>query len=331
MKFNKLRAPVQSEEIENNWAISYGDMITLLLGFFVIFFNIKTETVNLNLIKKNLDKHFDDAKGQPGRNVAEIKDLAQKMNPPLITNNLINTIKIKSNLEGERIIVEFPGISFFKSSTSDLTKEGKSALKEFAKALDQHMGEFRLVVRGYTDAKPPKTNFKYKDNLELSAFRSIAAIRLLATEGVKLEHMRIAGFGEASTDRSAKDEKFLESQRKVVIVIEPLDHTERMENTTAAKIPKNAKAIETVNGLEIPGREPSSVRNTDQNKSWTQNVLERFESAAHMDQWTRGLDTSRIYSSYVDLLVEMKLMEKGYKIEQIEESIKRYNEGRKDQ
>ena len=31
-------------DTEGSWAISYGDMITLLLGFFILFFSLEPET-----------------------------------------------------------------------------------------------------------------------------------------------------------------------------------------------------------------------------------------------------------------------------------------------
>ena len=103
-------------------------------------------------------------------------------------------------------------------------------MTEFSNAIKDHLGLFRLVVRGYTDIKPVNPGARYKDNLELSAFRSISAIRYLANQGIRMENMRIAGFGESSMSRENLDAQDLSQQRKVVIVIEPLDHTEREFN-----------------------------------------------------------------------------------------------------
>lgn len=58
MKNYRTKITSNSEEHENDelWAISYGDMITLLLSFFVIFFSTdfkkeKINNININLIK----------------------------------------------------------------------------------------------------------------------------------------------------------------------------------------------------------------------------------------------------------------------------------------
>lgn len=258
MDKSKLRAKFSSEEVENNWAISYGDMITLLLGFFVIFFNIKSETMNMALIQKDLDKYFQNqAQSQEGRKVAQAQEKNTESGVPIASTQLVNSLKVKSNLEGERILVEFPGVSFFNSANHQLTKSGKEVLQDFSEAIQGHLGQFRLVVRGYTDANPLSKNSQYKDNLELSAFRSISAIRFLAERGVNLSQMRIAGYGESSFSRQALSPEMLGDQRKIVIVIEPLDHTEKMESQGASVIP--GKGIENVEKAEVPSRSVSSL------------------------------------------------------------------------
>jgi chemotaxis protein MotB len=237
MEQNKLRAPYHSEEVENKWEISYGDMITLLLGFFVLFFNIKSETMNIQLIQKDISQHFDfDKRSRAGRLVASSPvDTVNEKNEG-IDESIGKILKIQSNIDGEKLVIEFPGISFYDSSSYDLTNDGKTALREFAKSIHKHVGLFKLIVRGYTDIKPVKSGLRYQDNLELSAFRSISAIRYLAKNGLNLNHMRIAGFGESSDmiDESKKND--LSQQRKIIIVIEPLDHTERQPASSKIQI-----------------------------------------------------------------------------------------------
>lgn len=337
MEHNKLRAPLEAEEVENNWAISYGDMITLLLGFFVLFFNIESETMNLNLIKKDIDEYFKSAEGQVNRSLAQVQEIKSQKTPPIITTDISNTLQIKSNIEGERILVEFPGVSFFKSASHELTSQGKEALGDFAKAIDQHLGLFRLVVRGYTDALPLNPNSRYKDNLELSAFRSISAIRHMASLGVNLENMRIAGYGESSINRAEKDIDHLKNQRKVVIVIEPLDHTERVASQAGEGVAPDAIGIEESLGAEVPGREPSSkepqklMAELLEKAKHQLHKIEEIKILAH-DQVTdlgRSLEKNSLYQKVVQYFVESNLASKGYSKKEIESMI-RNNENKKE-
>ena len=325
MERNKLRAPLVTTEVENNWAISYGDMITLLLGFFVIFFNIKSDTMNLALIKKDLDQFFNE-KAHSESNQSQVKssDSKGQKTVPLLTSDIANVLQIKSNLDGERILVEFPGVSFFQSGSSKLTLEGQKALGDFAQALSGHLGLFRLVVRGYTDGKPVQANARYKDNLELSAFRSISAIRHLATHGVNLDKMRIAGYGESSMSR---EDKANDVQRKVVIVIEPLDHTERVPASAKDHSAKNQKSIEQVEQAQVAQRKPDSVMD----HTWfPQMSLDdiSFGWDSFRIQIDQKIEQSSLYKRWVDFMVSKELEEKGYSPSQAKDLIKKYDEER---
>ncbi len=334
MEHNKLRAPLETEDVENNWAISYGDMITLLLGFFVIFFNIKSETMNLTLIKKDLDQYFDSATGsQIDRSLAQQDPQKSQHNIPMLTADMSNVLQIKSNIEGERILVEFPGVSFFGSASHQLTKAGEQALNDFSKAIHSHLGLFRLVVRGYTDGRPLHSKSRYKDNLELSAFRSISAIRYLATRGVNLDKMRIAGYGESSKSRQDKDEKS-DNQRKVVIVIEPLDHTERAPAAGVDGPESASKAIESVKDVSIPGRDiasatPQGLGGAIKHLAGSLPSVDQLQQEAYqvVFEVDSRISENQLYQKLLDWMVRQKLKSKGHSESKIEKMMKKQKKG----
>ena len=334
MELNKLREPYKAEEVDNHWAISYGDMITLLLGFFVLFFNIKSQVVDLTLVKKDLDEYFSAKAGPVQKNAEAQQD--GKVSSPLYSEDVQNSLKIKSNMEGERILVEFPGVSFFRSGNHILTKEGKEALTDFSKAINKHLGSFRLIVRGYTDDAPLRTQKKYKDNLELSAFRSISAIRFLHDQGMTLNSMRIAGYGESSASRAALDRDLASLQRKVVIVIEPLDHTEKKSEATGGGVEADSKTIEEVKNVEIKGRDVSSVDVKE--KSFVQvakgtivfvkNEAQRIGQTLSVSI-NNKLNESILMQKMVDEIVILELQGKGFSKAEAKKMLKEYNSKRK--
>lgn len=331
MEHNKLRRPFKTEQVENNWAISYGDMITLLLGFFVIFFNIKTDTININLIKKDLDKYFNEGQKQSQLRTPSANGVSNgKETVPVLTSNIQNVLKIKSNIEGEKILVEFPGVSFFNSASDVLTKEGQEALTDFSKAIIGHLGLFRLVVRGYTDNKPVKSNHRYKDNLELSAFRSISAIRYLAGEGINLENMRIAGYGESSLSRQAVEDKQSSEQRKIVIVIEPLDHTERAPRGKKEAFSRPKKTIERVAEAVIPGQDFSTIIGEDSFWNLILEVPEYDDVVYNANEclfWVDRLITENVlYQSFLQYLVELKVKKRRKAEQEVKDLVSEYKD-----
>ncbi len=217
-----------------NWAISYGDMITLLLTFFVLFFNVNVQSASkVEFLQEDLKKDFtttdEKARKPSSTDTSGSAELGQDEFPQIVDRRLEKLPFIDTKIEGDKLLVEFPGVSFFSSGGFALTSEGESVLKRFALTFKKYTGEMRLIVRGYTDNRPVKSmsNRLYRDNLELSSLRSIAAIRTLSNEEVPLELLRIGGYGE--TDKSAKisGNDILKYDRKIVLVVEPLDSTER--------------------------------------------------------------------------------------------------------
>lgn len=318
---NRLRQPYSSEEVENNWAISYGDMITLLLAFFVLFFNIKSTAVHLKLIKSDIDNAFSTqpkALDKPGPGPKW----------PVVSSDIRNQLKINSNLQGERLLIEFPEISFFKSGSSGLTKAGKEALKDFSQVISPHKGQFRMVVRGYTDGQALRRTSKFRDNLELSAFRSLSAIRYLHKQGLTLSSMRIAGYGEANAFGHRK----ASHARKVVIVIEPLDHTEKLLEGTGKTSPK---AVEK-SSLKL--RDTASA-NKPKISLWRQ-LVSRSRATAIKSQeealkgWTgvsKGVSNHDFYQWVLREQLEVDLQERGHSLESARASVDNFMKEREEQ
>jgi chemotaxis protein MotB len=238
-KSTRLREKSVTKEVHNNWEISYGDMITLLLGFFILFFNIKTDRVNMKLLVQKLEKKFNKATGESVKTGFQQKNVSTKN---LLSSPSLQKYKLHTNLQGDKLLIEFPGVSFFDEGKVELTQEGKNTLAEFASTLDKAVGSVRFIIRGYTDNTPPQGG-RYKDNLELSAWRSLSAIRYLNKKGLDLKYMRIGGYGESDLGdrRLPASERSLD--RKIVIVVEPLDSVERNhENLNKVANAEEAKA-----------------------------------------------------------------------------------------
>ncbi|MCB9073507.1 MAG: OmpA family protein [Bdellovibrionaceae bacterium] len=320
---NKLRERQHSQEIENSWEISYGDMITLLLAFFVMFFNIKSETVNMKLIKKDLDKHFSSPEKDRNPTSTDEKksgEASQKAKVPIISSQVQNSLKIKSNIYGQNILVEFPEVEFFKPGKVSLTKSGQVALKEFTSAISSHLGSFRIVVRGYTDSTPLKKS-RFKDNLELSAARSISAIRFMNKHGVETQYMRIAGYGESDGARTQNLSHGF--ARRIAIVLEPLEHAEKADSK-GAKDSRSQKSIEETQAkvaTSLPKKKQSfEVQEYVQDiKRWVaeSGIEKKWQSARDPASYARWIEGQNFYRKMMTWSIRQDLKDRGYNDAQI--------------
>lgn len=212
------------EHTSDNWAISYGDMVTLLLAFFVLFFSTTRSSPDIHLVAEELKKefnHIDVPEANLVWGTSEEKGASTQVS--------LDGIGVQMNTQGNKIIVEFPKVSFFNTGSYHLTPDGELAIKKFGSVLKNFTSKMRIVVRGYTDNRPVRhTQGRiFKDNLELSSLRAISALRVMNQEGIPYHLLRIGGYGETDKGDEISSESIRKFDRKIVLVIEELDKTER--------------------------------------------------------------------------------------------------------
>lgn len=233
-KYHSRRAENHEEvDSEGSWAISYGDMITLLLSFFIIFFTIDpTEKNNTNIkLKMSLIETLND------KSSAAISDNAQSLNVGRKDENGIDPDVLKewnglAHDKGSHVIIEFPGVSFFNSAETTLTPKGHDALQKFVNVYMPYAGNYFISIRAFADRRgiSDRSKHRFKDNLELTALRSVSTMRILQKAGIPLSRVRVGGYGEHIVTANELKEIPISSRgpaseldlaRKVVLVIEP--------------------------------------------------------------------------------------------------------------
>lgn len=244
-----MRRPRRPKDIEHasdhegSWAISYGDMITLLLAFFIIFFSIQTPEkvrkalnnsmiASLALLDPKLEEknHQDNAKkphDQLERSGPEQNKSAHQGEEQVQRAVNLKTEKAGIQIEksGEKVVISFPDTSFFSSGNTDLTPDGQKDLDKFVARYLPFAGQNTLHIVGYSDKRPVSRGRRYRDNLELSVLRAVAAQRYLQNAGIPLDRTRLAGFGVSqivgTPSQTISDDQQLALSRKIVLIIEP--------------------------------------------------------------------------------------------------------------
>lgn len=226
---NHLDGEIDSE---GSWAISYGDMITLLLCFFILFFTTDAARDYRTRLTAAMLAAFEDnrkVEGAPPPRV--LLDIGTKREEG-IDLTLVKTWNGSAHQIGEKLLIEFPGVSFFKSGKTDLTPQGKKALVEFTQRFMPYAGQYIVNIVAFTDHRKvikKKRGRKFDDNLELSALRAVSTMRSLQVNGIPLTRMRLGGHGELMTTAqelerlpaSERAGKEMDLARRIVIVIEP--------------------------------------------------------------------------------------------------------------
>jgi len=202
-----------------DWIVTYGDMMTLLLCFFVMLFAMSEITIDRfsavmfsfqNYIGKNVaaglsSKMLRAAGAQRVIKInlqgkADLKGVAQLES---IFGQHSSTTKLKPGLK-----IALGGKAIFDHGRAELKPEAKSVLRRIAKII----GGFRnkIEVRGHTSTVPLPEDSPYKDKWELSVARAINTTRFLINEGGLLEaRIRVSG----ASRFELMEENFIEAER----------------------------------------------------------------------------------------------------------------------
>jgi len=176
----------REDELENQlnrgalWAITYGDMMSYLMIFFLIMFvfNSTNKDMTHQLSAQALEEAF-------GSKSDKMKEIFSKYGIQQIARVDINR---------NRLRITFSAPVLFNSGSADLKAASLPHLQALAASLKELPNQ--IQVEGHTDAQPMGPSSPYKTNWELSAARAFSVTKLLIQEGVPPQRLAAIGYGE---------------------------------------------------------------------------------------------------------------------------------------
>lgn len=207
------RSRTEDEEVEEDtvlWLITYSDMTTLLLAFFLVMysFTIMGETHSAELVDalKSVDR------GAVQRAAAEesLEEAAQKIAREFSREQ--EQAYVESS-EDEVTVVLPSGITF-SSGEAALSEEARASLEKVALLLGRLPNAIR--VEGHTDNVPIRGG-AYVNNWHLSATRAQNVVRLLMEHGLDPRRLHVVGHGEAEPRESNASEEGRRRNRRIEI------------------------------------------------------------------------------------------------------------------
>ncbi len=219
------------------WLITYADLITLLLAFFILMYTMsKQDSKKYQEVAAHLKAIFTGSNAVlatgnvAGRvpielsfkggaeNVAALKEQLEKEIREIGDKGAADTMQKISLISDERgLVVRAMEKAFFDTGKADLTPRARSALDGIAPVLKNMPNHVR--VEGHTDNVPINTS-EFKSNWELSVRRATEVVRyLVERQGFPPERISASGYAEyrpiASND-SAEDRA---KNRRIEIII----------------------------------------------------------------------------------------------------------------
>jgi chemotaxis protein MotB len=199
-RVSQFSSEVMEESDTPAWMVTYGDMVTLLLTFFILYYSIAAQ---------NLMKFKEVILGETENNIGLIElldtvDIKTSLNEwtGFNKNSLLddmekitsNQISLDNGQNKSKIVVRIPGRTLFKPGSADLEKAGWPALTEIAGVFKRYPG-YKINIQGHTD-DIPMTSAKFPTNWELSAVRATAVLRFLNDKGIDPLLMTATGYAD---------------------------------------------------------------------------------------------------------------------------------------
>ncbi|HOZ71439.1 MAG TPA: flagellar motor protein MotB [Spirochaetales bacterium] len=222
------------------WIVTYSDMVTLLLCFFVALFDTtEVDVVQLNQMISSLNNiGMGASTGGNTLSVGRMAELGNSINslPSMEKGKMLATAKkkavslfqpeIKSNKvrvsSDERgLVISLASDAFFRPASADInideTRSMLVRLSELLKSGELEGRKFR--IEGHTDSSPTDPAGPWQSNWELSTARALGVLHYLSDFGVPEARFQVSGLAATmpiADDSTAEGRAY---NRRVDIII----------------------------------------------------------------------------------------------------------------
>ncbi|MCH8272022.1 MAG: flagellar motor protein MotB, partial [Candidatus Marinimicrobia bacterium] len=175
----KIPPPDQTEQ----WLLTYGDMVTLMMTFFILLFSMSTiDPVKLRAFADAFSEGMGASPVQ--RDEIDLAAIMEKVTEIVIEQNMQENVTVSSSKRG--VNISFKGDVAFKTGSAELSDLAKNLLDKLAPEINaalQAKIPFPIAIEGHTDNVPLRAGGLFPSNWELSTARASATVRYLINEG----------------------------------------------------------------------------------------------------------------------------------------------------
>lgn len=218
----------ESKPNKDRWVLTYSDMMSLLLVFFVVLYSISTVNATrfaqlAQILSKTLGGtkyvigEYSGESMVPG-NLGDENELAkvqEQLNALVEKHNLQKMVT--SRIDERGLVISLQDTLLFDLGSAEVRPEEKEVLIKIGSILKDLPNYIR--VEGFTD-DIPINNQKFASNWELSVIRATNVLKILVNEvGIEPQRISAAGYGEYRPIVPNDSEEHRRLNRRVDIVI----------------------------------------------------------------------------------------------------------------
>ena len=206
----KLKEAIAAEGGWDDWIMTFADMMSLLMVFFILLYSIAA----MNVSKFKTAILGEEVTTQNIRDLVDEIEITKSIQE---LTGMGETDIVPINDE-EKVVLTVPSVSLFKPGRADLQQEGRPALDRVIETVKKQKG-FKTHIQGHTDDVPIFTD-RFPTNWELSAARATAVLRYIIDKGIEPEKLTATGYADTFPLASNDSEIGRSSNRRVEFVLE---------------------------------------------------------------------------------------------------------------
>lgn len=258
---------VDSSSGAPKWMVTFGDLMSLLLCFFVLLLSFSTmDPAMFKEVAGALKNAFGVQKKELVYEMPKGVDIVSRefvpvFNVEVILEKIKSAIRlelIKGEVQVEalddRVILHLSEEVTFPPGQADLQPEAQSVMTRIRQIIEEVPGE--VLVAGHTDSRPVR-NARFSSNWSLSAARAAAVVEfLLETKTIWPKRLAAVGYGD-SRPRVPNDtpEHWARNRRVELVFMQPT-HPEDVQVTPVTEKGLREQEIIPRPGADVRGKTP---------------------------------------------------------------------------
>lgn len=210
-KQSKIQKLLETSGDEEPWLVTYSDMMTLLMTFFVLMFSMSTiDPVKLESFGDSINKALGGTQKKKTEQYS-MKQIYQQVSAVIEQEKLKGVIEVETSPRG--VSIKIPSSISFASGSANLDPRIYPILDKFIPMMLQ--SKFPIAVEGHTDNVPIKSPI-YPSNWELSSARAAEVVRYYIDRGVPSTRFRAIGYADTrprAAGRTIEESNIDENQK----------------------------------------------------------------------------------------------------------------------
>lgn len=220
------------DSIQPGWMVTFADLLSLLLTFFVLLFSMNTvQFENWKAVVATMTEQFNEDRPKLELTPSETKDVLTPSNAAGLNLNYLRVLMqraIESHAsfegvtvrrDGGKVLISIPADLLFGRKDTELVTGAMRPLQQLAGTLAQIKNKVR--VEGHTDSVPVSSG-KYRSNWDLSMARARIIAGILTDFGYR-QDIAILGYADTSSktysDEGNPSQQLAKAERVDIVIV----------------------------------------------------------------------------------------------------------------